>query len=69
MNFNPLGLLSKLDINMNIQGKISQQAADRAALRLAWAASIALMVLALSNGFALVAWVLGWRGYDAGEYF
>ncbi|WP_392423283.1 hypothetical protein ACF3NW_09190 [Eikenella halliae] len=62
MNFNPLGLLSKLDINMNIQGKISQQAADRAALRLAWAASIALMVLALSIGFALVAWVLGWRG-------
>ena len=61
MNFNPLGLLSKLDINMNIQGKISQQAADRAALRLAWAASIALMVLALSIGFALVAWVLGWR--------
>ena len=47
---------------MNIQGKISQQAADRAALRLAWAASIALMVLALSIGFALVAWVLGWRG-------
>ena len=62
MNFNPLGLISKLDINMNIQGKISQQAADRAALRLAWAASIALMVLALSIGFALVAWVLGWRG-------
>ena len=62
MNFNPLGLLSKLDINMNIQGKISQQATDRAALRLAWAASIALMVLALSIGFALVAWVLGWRG-------
>ncbi|OAM23722.1 hypothetical protein A7P92_06500 [Eikenella corrodens] len=62
MNFNPLGLLSKLDINMNIQGKISQQAADRAALRLAWAASIALMVLALSIGFALVAWVLGWSG-------
>ena len=62
MNFNPLGLLSKLDINMNIQGKISQQAADRAALRLAWAVSIALMVLALSIGFALVAWVLGWRG-------
>ena len=62
MNFNSLGLLSKLDINMNIQGKISQQAADRAALRLAWAASIALMVLALSIGFALVAWVLGWRG-------
>lgn len=62
MNFNPFGLLSKLDINMNIQGKISQQAADRAALRLAWAASIALMVLALSIGFALVAWVLGWRG-------
>ena len=62
MNFNPLGLLSKLGINMNIQGKISQQAADRAALRLAWAASIALMVLALSIGFALVAWVLGWRG-------
>ena len=69
MNFNPLGLLSKLDINMNIQGKISQQAADRAALRLAWAASIALMVLALSIGFALVAWVLGWRGEDAGDYF
>ncbi|OAM25901.1 hypothetical protein A7P95_10890 [Eikenella longinqua] len=62
MNFNPLSLLSKLDISMNIQGKISQQAADQAALRLAWAASIALLVLALSIGFALVAWVLGWRG-------